>query len=114
MELEEAHQEETERGEEQTCARCGMEKQDWSEPEGFELEGITYCCQGCADDTGCTCLESLGDKVASPSEEEDLAPRPGRGRRTKTPGRAAKNKSARGRPSRPGEDPGRFRTGTHG
>jgi hypothetical protein len=114
MELEEANHEEAERGEEQTCVRCGMENQDWSEPEGYELEGTTYCCQGCADDSGCTCQEALGEKLASADEEAEPAPRPGRGRRSKTPGRAAKGKPGRGRTGKPGDDEERLRTGTQG
>jgi hypothetical protein len=23
--------------------------------DGVEVGGVTYCCQGCADNTGCTC-----------------------------------------------------------
>jgi hypothetical protein len=40
---------------EEMCPRCGMQQSEWQEPEGFERNGETYCCQGCADETGCTC-----------------------------------------------------------
>jgi hypothetical protein len=35
------------------CANCGMGSEDWS--EGYKLGSQTYCCQGCAEQTGCTC-----------------------------------------------------------
>jgi hypothetical protein len=37
-----------------------MVKNDWP-GEGYTHEGQTYCCQGCAEHTGCTCR-----KVAHP------------------------------------------------
>jgi hypothetical protein len=42
---------------EQTCPRCGMAKQEWKgrDGQGISRGGQTYCCAGCADDTGCTC-----------------------------------------------------------
>jgi hypothetical protein len=40
----------------QTCPNCGMKKEDWSEPKGYSMDGEVYCCQGCADGTGCTCV----------------------------------------------------------
>lgn len=38
-----------------TCARCGMESSEWSEPGGVSQTGQVYCCSGCADNTGCVC-----------------------------------------------------------
>lgn len=38
------------------CPGCGMLKSEWP-GEGYTHEGETYCCQGCAEGTGCTCLE---------------------------------------------------------
>jgi hypothetical protein len=35
------------------CANCGIAAEDWSEP--YKLGSQTYCCQGCAEQTGCTC-----------------------------------------------------------
>jgi hypothetical protein len=42
---------------EQTCARCGMPRREWKEDggQGYTKESQTYCCRGCAEDTGCTC-----------------------------------------------------------
>ena len=42
---------------EQTCANCGMSKNEWmgNNGEGFQMGEKTYCCQGCAIGTGCTC-----------------------------------------------------------
>ncbi len=38
-----------------TCPGCGMLKNDWP-GEGYTHENETYCCQGCAEGTGCTCV----------------------------------------------------------
>ena len=37
------------------CPGCGMIKNEWP-GEGYTHEGETYCCQGCAEGTGCTCI----------------------------------------------------------
>ncbi len=41
----------------QTCPRCGMEQDVWkgNGGRGIEQDGATYCCQQCADGTGCIC-----------------------------------------------------------
>ena len=41
----------------QTCPNCGIEKADWrgNNGQGFQVGDKTYCCQGCATGTGCTC-----------------------------------------------------------
>jgi hypothetical protein len=42
---------------EQTCAACGMARSEWkgNSGQGYTKEGQTYCCQGCAEGSGCTC-----------------------------------------------------------
>jgi len=37
------------------CPGCDMIKNEWP-GEGYSHEGETYCCQGCAEGTGCTCV----------------------------------------------------------
>ena len=37
------------------CPGCGMIKNEWP-GEGYTHDGETYCCQGCAEGTGCTCV----------------------------------------------------------
>ena len=37
------------------CPRCAMIKNEWP-GEGYTHEGESYCCQGCAEGSGCTCL----------------------------------------------------------
>jgi hypothetical protein len=34
-----------------------MPKREWqgNKGQGYTKDGQTYCCQDCADDTGCTC-----------------------------------------------------------
>ena len=36
------------------CPHCGMLKTTWP-GEGYSHDGEIYCCQGCAEGTGCTC-----------------------------------------------------------
>ena len=37
------------------CPGCAMIKNEWP-GEGYTHEGETYCCQSCAEGTGCTCV----------------------------------------------------------
>lgn len=41
----------------QTCDRCGLPRDQWkgNNGEGVQKNGQTYCCEGCANNTGCTC-----------------------------------------------------------
>lgn len=41
------------------CPNCGMAREEWqgNEGRGYEADGVTYCCQGCAEGTGCTCVQ---------------------------------------------------------
>jgi hypothetical protein len=41
----------------QLCPGCGMAQESWGESdgEGFAYGDATYCCRGCAEETGCTC-----------------------------------------------------------
>ena len=41
----------------QTCSNCGMPKEEGrgNNGQGFQMGDKTYCCQGCATGTGCTC-----------------------------------------------------------
>jgi hypothetical protein len=57
---------------EQRCPGCGMESQDWkgSGGRGFNAEGELYCCQGCAEGSGCMC-EAAADASLRAAEEED-------------------------------------------
>ena len=59
------------------CPRCGVVKNAWP-GEGYTHEGETYCCQGCAEDTGCTC--EMAAKPGFSREGQRLTqpePRPG-------------------------------------
>lgn len=38
-----------------TCANCGMKQEEWRTPQGYKQDGETFCCEGCATGTGCTC-----------------------------------------------------------
>jgi hypothetical protein len=59
------------------CPGCGMLKNAWP-GEGYTHDNETYCCQGCAEGTGCTCVavaepgfSRQGQKATQPQ------PRPG-------------------------------------
>jgi hypothetical protein len=42
------------RNETARCPECGMDRSDW--PAGGYTKGnAEYCCEGCAEGTGCTC-----------------------------------------------------------
>jgi hypothetical protein len=40
----------------EACPGCGMERTEWP-TKGHVSEGVRFCCQGCADNSGCTCEE---------------------------------------------------------
>ena len=39
------------------CMRCGMERTGWHTRAGAKKSGEVYCCAGCAENTGCTCVK---------------------------------------------------------
>jgi len=41
------------------CPLCGMEKAQWSAEagQGYERDREFYCCEGCAERSGCTCAD---------------------------------------------------------
>ena len=68
------------------CPGCGMIKNDWP-GEGYTHEGETYCCQGCAEGSGCMCVvvgkpgfSRQGQKLTRahlrPGEQRSGAPTP--------------------------------------
>jgi hypothetical protein len=68
------------------CPGCGMIKNDWP-GEGYTHDGETYCCQGCAEGTGCVCVavgkpgfSRQGQKLTRaeprPGEQRSGAPAP--------------------------------------
>lgn len=68
------------------CPGCRMTKNEWP-GEGYTHEGETYCCQGCAEGTGCTCVtvgkpgfSRRGQKLTRaeprPGEQRSGAPAP--------------------------------------
>src|ERR1700704_5314686 len=68
------------------CPGCRMKKNEWP-GEGYTHEGEGYCCQGCAEGTGCTCVAVAepgfsreGQKVTRPKprsgEQRSGAPAP--------------------------------------
>ena len=68
------------------CPGCAMIKNEWP-GEGYTHEGESYCCQGCAEGTGCTCVtvgkpgfSRRGQKLTRaeprPGEQRSGAPAP--------------------------------------
>lgn len=73
-----------------SCPNCGMERAEWSEPEGYRKESLLYCCSGCALDTGCVCFHPATRRAAPPprSRRQDAVPGvrgPGPTRRKRSP-----------------------------
>jgi hypothetical protein len=38
------------------CPECGVPQSEWPKA-GTRRDGQLYCCEGCADGTGCVCAE---------------------------------------------------------
>ena len=68
------------------CPGCTMVKNEWP-GEGYTHDGETYCCQGCAEGTGCICVavgkagfSRQGQKLTRaeprPGEQRSGAPAP--------------------------------------
>ena len=68
------------------CPGCTMVKNEWP-GEGYTHDGETYCCQGCAEGTGCICVavetpgfSRRGQKLTRaeprPGEQRSGAPAP--------------------------------------
>ena len=59
------------------CPGCWMAKNSWP-GEGYTHEGETYCCQGCAEGTGCTCVDVAKTGFSREGQRLTRAmPRPG-------------------------------------
>ena len=59
------------------CPGCAMIKNQWP-GEGYTHAGETYCCQGCAEGTGCTCSEITQPGFSREGQKLTQAePRPG-------------------------------------
>lgn len=44
----------------QPCPRCGLRSDHWeNNGQGFPSGGQRYCCQGCAEQSGCTCRQRM-------------------------------------------------------
>jgi hypothetical protein len=59
------------------CPGCAMAKNEWP-GEGYTHDGQTYCCQGCAEGTGCTCVNVSTPGFSREGQNRTKAvPRPG-------------------------------------
>lgn len=61
------------------CPGCGMVKNEWP-GEGYAEGGQIYCCQGCAEGTGCTCKKLAHGFSREGQQATKAAPRPGKQR----------------------------------
>jgi hypothetical protein len=62
------------------CPNCKMPKNEWP-GEGYTLGGQSYCCQGCAEGTGCTCVEVAARGYSPEGQRATMSePRPGKQR----------------------------------
>ena len=57
----------------QICPVCQMEKSEWraNGGKGVMADDIVYCCEGCTDGTGCTCVVPKSAKKRA--RERDMA-----------------------------------------
>ena len=59
------------------CPGCAMIKNEWP-GEGYTHEGETFCCQGCAEGTGCTCVNVAKPGFSREGQKlTEADPRPG-------------------------------------
>src|SRR5579859_178028 len=59
------------------CPGCAMIKNEWP-GEGYTHEGESYCCQGCAEGTGCVCATAAQPGFSRAGQQLTQAePRPG-------------------------------------
>ena len=60
----------------QSCPSCKMHRPQWPYQDGYQKSGITYCCEGCAADTGCTCTvdeeENVNEDTEAPNRDESI------------------------------------------
>ena len=61
------------------CPGCGMIKNAWP-GEGYTFQGQNYCCQGCAEGTGCTCAKVPAGFSREGQQATASQPRPGKQR----------------------------------
>ncbi len=54
------------------CQACGMEREQWSDPEGFLNHGKVYCCSGCAEGKECLCPEPVPGEPVEEQEAQRL------------------------------------------
>ncbi len=59
--------------ENQVCPTCGMDRKDWSKTQGYQQGGEAYCCEGCAEGTGCTCSEETEKAGSNPPKRTKRA-----------------------------------------
>ena len=50
-----------------TCSGCGTVQDDWTNHRGYLIDDERFCCEGCAEETGCNC--------GQPAETADEASR---------------------------------------
>ena len=44
----------------QPCPRCGLRSDHWEHGgQGYADGNERYCCRGCAEQSGCTCAQSM-------------------------------------------------------
>lgn len=50
------------------CPSCGMERDEWATLAGFENDGKTYCCRGCAEGAECTCTTAASEETEASAQ----------------------------------------------
>jgi hypothetical protein len=66
-----------------TCCQCGMEKANWTARRGHAKDGGIYCCERCAEETGCECEQALRQQrlLSKPIRRPAMRPGPSNARR---------------------------------
>lgn len=70
---------------ERDCPNCGMARDEWPDDAkgGYAKDGEVYCCQGCIEGPGCTCVTrteaAAGDGLASGPTKQEIRDDPASG-----------------------------------
>jgi len=44
----------------ESCPRCGLRSEHWDNSgQGYQDGAARFCCQGCAEQSGCTCAQHM-------------------------------------------------------
>ena len=63
------------------CPNCSRPRDQWPDDAagGYTKDGAVYCCQGCIEGSGCTCIANREQVSAATPTKEDIRDDPASG-----------------------------------